>query len=53
METHGHISGYRASSCANDLDTTEWAKQLADGHDIGLWSGERVVRLGRQKPNDL
>jgi len=29
METHGHISGYRASSCANDLDSTEWAKQLA------------------------
>jgi hypothetical protein len=27
----------------NDADATVWPKQLVDGHDIELWSGDRLV----------
>ena len=50
--TMGHdgqtgISKARAAFvCVSDEDATVWAKQLMDGHDIELWSGERfVIRL--------
>jgi hypothetical protein len=46
----GHIEGYRAFVCGNDVDATVWAKQLVDGHDIELWSGKRlVVRLPKNR----
>jgi len=42
----GHIAASRAVVCDSDADATAWAKQLVDGHDIELWSGERfVIRL--------
>ena len=42
----GHVTGARALVCENDEDATVWVKQLLDGHDIELWSGERfVIRL--------
>jgi len=39
----GHITSSRAFVCESDEDATVWAKQLIDGHDIELWSGERFV----------
>jgi hypothetical protein len=46
----GHFVGCRAFTSSNDADATVWAKQLIDGHDIELWSGERlVVRLTHQE----
>ncbi len=38
-----HIVGFRAYVCPTDEDAILWAKQLVDGHDIELWSGERFV----------
>ena len=46
----GHINASRAFRCAEDSDAIVWAKQLVDGHDIELWSGDRlVIRLEHQK----
>ena len=39
----GHFVGFRAFVCESDADATIWAKQLVDGHDVELWSGERFV----------
>ena len=39
----GHFASFRAFACSNDSDAIEWAKQLVDGHDIELWSGERFI----------
>jgi hypothetical protein len=51
MGHDGHITAFRAFRCADDSEAVVWAKQLVDGHDIELWSGERfVIRLDhRQK----
>lgn len=46
----GHFTASRAFTCANDGDAIVWAKQLVDGHDVELWSGERfVVKLEHQE----
>jgi hypothetical protein len=43
-----HIRSYRAFVCEGDADAMVWAKQLLDGNDIELWSGDRfVIRLNR------
>ena len=39
----GHFVAFRAFVCDSDADATVWAKQLVDGHDVELWSGERFV----------
>jgi hypothetical protein len=39
----GHFASSRSFACANDVDATIWAKQLVDGHDVELWSGDRFV----------
>jgi hypothetical protein len=39
----GHFVSYRAFVCDNDSDATVWAKQLVDGDEVELWSGERFV----------
>ena len=45
----GHIQSSRAFVCENDADAIVWAKQLVDGHDVELWSGERfVVRINHK-----
>jgi hypothetical protein len=45
-----HFTAYRGFASANDADAIIWAKQLLDGHDIELWSGERfVIRLKHQE----
>lgn len=46
----GHITSCRAFKCAEDGEAVVWAKQLLDGHDIELWSGDRfVIRLEHQE----
>ena len=46
----GHVTASRAFRCADDSEAIVWAKQLLDGHDIELWSGERfVVKLEHQE----
>ena len=50
MGHDGHIKASRAFVCESDEDATVWAKQLIDGYDVELWSGERfVIRLGHKK----
>jgi len=45
----GHIRSSRAFVCVDGTDAVVWAKQLVDGHDIELWSGERfVIRVDRK-----
>jgi len=45
-----HIIGSRVFTCDGDRDAIVWAKQLVDGHDIELWSGDRfIIKLERQK----
>ena len=40
----GHFIGFEPLVC--DADDIAKAKRLIDGHDVGLWCGERlVVRL--------
>lgn len=29
--------------CPNDDSAVEYAKQLVDGHDVGLWQGARQI----------
>jgi hypothetical protein len=43
MGEDGHIRSYRAFVCDGDADAMVWAKQLLDGNDIELWSGDRFV----------
>ena len=45
--TDGHFIGYQPLICADDTEAIAKARRLADGHDIELWSGDRLVaRLG-------
>jgi hypothetical protein len=39
----GHFIGFEPLKCASDAEAIEKAKRLVDGHDIELWSGERLV----------
>jgi hypothetical protein len=39
----GHFIGYEPMKCADDIEAIEKAKRFVDGHDIELWSGERLV----------
>lgn len=50
VEEDGHIRSSRAFVCDDDADATVWAKQLVDGMDIELWSGERFVTRIDHKP---
>ena len=43
----GHIKSSRAFVCENDADAIVWAKQLVEGHDIALWSRDRLVKRRR------
>jgi hypothetical protein len=44
--------GFEPLKCASDAEAIEKAKRLVHGHEVELWSGERlVVRLtARNKP---
>jgi hypothetical protein len=39
----GHFIGFVELICADDAEAIGEAKRLVDGHDIELWSGERLV----------
>jgi hypothetical protein len=37
------LIGFEPLICADDPEAIEKAKRLVHGHDIELWSGERLV----------
>jgi hypothetical protein len=39
----GHFIGYEPMVCADDAEAIEKATRLVDGHDVELWSGQRLV----------
>jgi|SRR5665213_684360 len=45
----GHVASFRAFVCDSDTDAAVWAKQLFDGYDIELWSGDRLVARLKSK----
>jgi hypothetical protein len=49
----GHFISYRAFRCADDNEAVTWAKQLVDGHDVELWTGERFVKRLSPEPRKL
>jgi hypothetical protein len=43
----GHFNGFEPIVCAGDAEAIEKARRLVDGHDVELWSGDRlIIRLG-------
>jgi hypothetical protein len=47
----GYFLTFRAFRCADDSEAITWAKQMVDGHDVELWSGERfILRIDHKKP---
>ena len=41
-----HFVGSQVLICSDDAEAIEKTKQLIDGHDIELWSGDRfIIRL--------
>jgi hypothetical protein len=45
MDDEKHIVRVLEFVCDNDADAAVWVKQLVDGHDVEVWSGERFVAL--------
>jgi hypothetical protein len=44
----GHFIGFEPLVCVDDAEATKKAQRLIDGHDVELWSGDRmVVRINR------
>jgi hypothetical protein len=41
----GHIKGRTEIRCPDDEAALEHAKQLADGHAVELWEGDRRIAL--------
>jgi hypothetical protein len=39
----GHFMRVKVLICADDAEAIDQAKPLVDGHDIELWSGDRLV----------
>jgi hypothetical protein len=39
----GHFVGFEPLTCADDAEAIERAKRLANGQDVELWSGPRLV----------
>jgi hypothetical protein len=47
----GHFNGIEPMIFAEDAEAIGRAKSLVDGHDVELWSGDRlVVRLNHVSP---
>jgi hypothetical protein len=46
----GHFIDHQGFACDSDADATERARQLVNGHDIELWSGERFIIRLKPKP---
>jgi hypothetical protein len=51
IDDDGHINSFRGFVCDTDEDATVWAKQMVDGHDVELWSGDRLVTRLRRAPD--
>jgi hypothetical protein len=49
LDQEGHIKSFVGLNCRDDGAAIEEARQLLDGQDIELWSGERkVAKLDRK-----
>jgi hypothetical protein len=46
----GHFIGFEPLVCADDNEAAEKARSLVDGHDVELWSGERLVSRLKHQP---
>jgi hypothetical protein len=46
----GHFFNSVPLECADDVEATEQAKQLVDGHDLELWQRDRKVATFARKP---
>ena len=45
-----HFVGFEPMICRDDAEAITKARRLVDGHDIELWSGDRlVIRLVAQE----
>ncbi len=40
---HEHFIGCEPLVCVDDAEAIDKAKRLVDGHDVELWSGDRLV----------
>jgi hypothetical protein len=38
-----HFTGFEPLVCTGDAEAIDKAKHLVDGHDVELWSGDRLV----------
>jgi hypothetical protein len=41
--TDEHFIGFEPLICRDDAEAITRAQRLVDGHDVELWSGERLV----------
>ena len=39
----GHFIGFEPMICRDDKEAVAKAQRLIDGHEVELWSGERLV----------
>ena len=46
----GHFIGFEPMVCSDDTEAIEVAERLVDGHDVELWSGDRLVIQLRRRP---
>jgi hypothetical protein len=44
------VRGFEPFTCRDDAEAIEKAKRLVDGHDVELWTGERLVIRIDHKP---
>ena len=47
--TDGHFFKAVELECADDVEATEQAKQLVDGHDLELWQRARKIAMFTRK----
>jgi hypothetical protein len=48
LDQHGHFLGVHVIEVESDALAVERAEQLMDGHDLELWTGNRLVgRISR------
>lgn len=45
----GHFVGFEPLVCADDVEAIKKAERLVDGHDVELWSRERMVTVLKSK----
>ena len=49
----GNVKRSRGFVCNDGADATVWARQLIDGNNIELWSGERfVTRIAQTRASE-